>query len=612
MTLDKPFRLKAARRGRNNGCSSSSSSPWSSSAPISPPKPKVAGWVWSTPRRRGGLLGPGTPSMMSAQATTAGGGGEGQEDIDHQPRIRNYTLRRRRTPSSSDGRGEQEAGGGGGEVWKPFTLETLMELGVSKDQASKIVPAIEDQAKKAQIEMEIEALKERLLPVVSDELFQGSVSAYQNLSLLHGAAAVAIVAILLVDPSLLVSPTPLLLNPEHAPPLANAGFGATSVLYGLLAAAFLRSASVLSFLQTSVSVGEMCSWRHQRQCLALGVASLLLAVIQVAHLGYSTLLASALVLAVSIPTAIGCFWSSRGAFQTGEIFTWTTEWSDPGFTIERLWGCVRRDFSTLGGFILLCIMAVSLKAVLPVLFTTLMSAGTFGGQYAGVRALVGVPCMLAQAALAHELLEDAQLCDVKDPIGAITSSFIDLSVKSSAIDSAVNPPPERYYDLNLMSIFSMGLQMFFLSKVYSWGAEVNLDPCLWGPIYISTLLTLAFHVCRLFGANWEDVFVNAPLTAVLRLSEFVKWITNGVLWPRAWRTSSRFTNFPVANVESWLGKATETISMDIAKKEAFFKAIGKEKKQMRRLKAVALLAERARQIKEARARAKGEAGGGRR
>lgn len=350
-----------------------------------------------------------------------------------------------------------------------------------------------------ELELYQDAIIERLIPTPPPSLASVSLTGYASLHLLNLLCAFGLLFGVCLAPHLLIIDDSV------------ASMGASFMMLGLVACAFLRSSAVLHFLVQSVANEEVMTWRHQRLSLSLGITSAITTIASLAALLLSPatpLLATAL-LATSAPTAALCLFTSFQAMRTAELFCWSVDHTRPFYTLKKLSSCFLHGISNLPGLICIAIMAVScLGAVAG--FVPSGLGPPLHSQYECLR-LMAASSMIVSIFYFHELLEFTPWATERDaPSFASQALLLNMynmaQGKHSRVNTALNPPPDRYLWFNATTLVASVAQSVFLSKAHEWDAMtvLNQDP-FWGCIFYSTGLMLAYSTTLAAYLNYNTI-----------------------------------------------------------------------------------------------------------
>ncbi|GAX81152.1 hypothetical protein CEUSTIGMA_g8585.t1 [Chlamydomonas eustigma] len=339
---------------------------------------------------------------------------------------------------------------------------------------------------------------------------------------------VALAAVHLIQAGLLVmgafTQSPILFSSVSA----SHHVGTNTVVLGCLAAASVRTAAQIIFMIDCVKLGEICTWRLQRMNLLLGLTELGTAgcaVVAAANGSTPVVLSMALGI-VSLPAAALYLYAMKESHVCGGFFSWTIDWSSPGVMFQNLFQCLRRDLSTLPGWILISMGALALVGTCG-LFTT--SDPTGGATMSALRAAASFG-FLQLTLTAHTLLDFAQNAVPAQSAGAYFKDVFRMEAQSlTRLHEAINPPPRRFIWLNAGMCVSALIQSAALLMVQNLGVDVNTDAYLWGPIYGCTALGLMYSATVAMSMNWVHLFEAAQLL-LYTLMRGVVWFVDTFLY----------------------------------------------------------------------------------
>lgn len=394
----------------------------------------------------------------------------------------------------------------------------------------------EEAAEEADDEMdpegvEYEMLLEMVLPSAPMSLVVTAVRGYTALAAAHALAGVAMMACAVAAPQLLL--------PEA---ILN---GECCVLLGCLGAGALRAAALFMFLTESAMLNELCTWRHQRLNLILALGAFTAAAAQGLALLNASPLLSLIVLGLSLPTVLLCVWLFREAKEYSDgFFTWVFDWSRPLYTAQNLGACLLRDASSVSGVLLLVLLAVSAYGSLQLLLTGLLAPAMMSvaiqldmQPWIALRQCM-CSSLLLLAASAHTLLDFAPWSLRLTPLALAKAAVERELLSKDRLQAAMKPPQARFTLMNVTVLAAAVAQAAFLLQVHPWGADVNLDATLWGPVYLGTLLSLLYAAAVACTASWDHL-VDACTTAMAAAMALAAWLVDKFVYPWEWQTPAQ-------------------------------------------------------------------------
>ena len=369
------------------------------------------------------------------------------------------------------------------------------------------------------------AIMERLIPTPPATLSSTAMYGYMVLHALHLLLGLGLLLGLAMAPHL------LLVDDSVA---FTSTAGATGLMLGIVACSFLRSAAILHFLVRSVNSSEMMTWRHSRLSLSLGVTSALAAVPSTfLALSPSAPLLPAALLAVLLPTSAFCLWTSFRALTTAELFCWTIDHTRPLYTLQKLSSCFLHGVSSLPGLICTALIAISCSSVVGLWPSGL--APLFS-QYESLR-LINAFSMIFSVFYFHEALEFCPWASGGENSPTLASNLILTRIQRlSRVDSALNPPPDRYLWMNLATLVAAASQSVLLSKAHTWEAlhVINSDP-MWGFIFYSTGLMLAYSVSLAAYLNYNSIYSLVSWVA-FQVASVITFLFDNVIYHWTWQS----------------------------------------------------------------------------